>query len=387
MTRLEHIGIAVEEVDAVIDCFDDLLELRPYKTETVSQQAVRTHFLDAETAKLELLEALEPDSPVARYLDRHGEGLHHLAFEVENIEATMERLRAAGFELLSDQPQSGADDKRIFFVHPKQTHGVLVEFCETTAPSWTPTRVPHRNGHLAIYERGDSTNPSVLLLHGAAGSTLLDTAPLMRRLESSFHLIGLDLCGHGASSFPPDGRLSLDRFVDDVRTALTAVDRSSAHVFGFSMGGAVALRLAQTDPDRVDRLALLATPVQWTEALVDAMKERLDLEALQSQHPKRAERLFEMHEGPTRLYKALNEFVETLPSHPAATVDALSSIPHSTLVTLLDEDPLFPLEVTQNVYRHLPHARLAVLPGTRHALRDLPLDLLTPLLRRHFLQE
>lgn len=387
MARLEHIGIAVAEVTAVIEDFDALLGLQPYKTETVPEQAVRTHFLDAEGAKLEFLEALKEDSPIARFLDRQGEGLHHLAFEVDDAEATMDRLRKAGYDLLSEDPQPGADDKRIFFVHPKQTHGVLVEFCESVAPSWTATQIPHREGHLAVYERGDPSRPSLLLLHGAAGSTLLDTAPLMRRLESSFHLLGLDLSGHGSSSFPPEDQLNLDRFVDDVQAALDATDVSSCHLFGFSLGGAVALRCAQTVPDRVDRLAVLATPVQWTEALVDAMQERLDLDALQFQHPTRAKRVFEAHADPKRLYKALKSFVETLPSTSGATADALSSVPHSTLVTYLDEDPLFPLEVTRNVYRHLPHARLAVLPGSRHTLRDLPLDILTPLLRRHFLQE
>ena len=128
MPRLEHVGIAVDEVEAVINCFEDLLGVLPYKTETVTDQQVRTHFLNAESSKLELLEAVDADSAVQKFLDKRGEGLHHLAFEVADADATMNRLRDAGFTLLSDAPQSGADDKRIFFVHPKETHGVLVEF-------------------------------------------------------------------------------------------------------------------------------------------------------------------------------------------------------------------------------------------------------------------
>ncbi|HKL88592.1 MAG TPA: methylmalonyl-CoA epimerase, partial [Salinibacter sp.] len=160
MARLEHIGIAVDDVDAVIDRFQDLLGTDPYKAETVTEQKVRTHFLGAGTAKLELLESLADDSPVQKFLDRRGEGLHHLAFEVDDAETTMERLRNAGFTLLSDTPLSGADDKRIFFVHPKETHGVLVEFCESAAPSWSPATIPHRDGQLAVYERGDRHRPS-----------------------------------------------------------------------------------------------------------------------------------------------------------------------------------------------------------------------------------
>jgi len=98
MPRVEHIGIAVDDVDAVVETVRELLQMEPYKTETVSEQQVRTHFLDAGTTKLELLEALDENSPVQRYLDRRGEGLHHLAFEVPDLKATMHRLREAGFE-------------------------------------------------------------------------------------------------------------------------------------------------------------------------------------------------------------------------------------------------------------------------------------------------
>jgi methylmalonyl-CoA epimerase len=384
MPRLEHVGIAVEEVEEVIMCFQDLLGTAPYKAESVSEQQVRTHFLDAGSSKLELLEALADDSPVQTFLDKRGEGLHHLAFEVDDANATMARLRDAGFTILSDRPQPGADDKRIFFVHPKETHGVLVEFCESTAPTWTPTRMPHRNGDLAVYERGSPDHPTLIVLHGAAGSTLLDSAPLMRRLEPAFHVVGIDLSGHGASSLPPDDELTLDRFAEDVLAALDALDVDSAHLFGFSLGASVALWAAHNLPDRVDRLALLSPNLVWTEALVKAMTARLDVDTLREHRPDRAELLQAHHDHPERLFPALRSFVATLPDKSDAALEALDAVKHPTLVTALDEDPLFPLDAATTVHERLPNARLSVLPGSQHSLRKAPLAALTPLLCDHF---
>ena len=384
MPRLEHIGIAVDDVNAVVDRFQDLLGETPYKAETVTEQQVRTHFLDAGSAKLELLESLADDSPVQKFLDRRGEGLHHLAFEVDDAQATMERLRDAGFTLLSDTPQSGADDKRIFFVHPKETHGVLVEFCESAMPRWTPTTVSHREGQLAVYERGDRDRPSLLVLHGAAGSTVLESAPLMRRLEPHFHMIGVDLSGHGGSSLPPDDTFTIDRLADDARAALDAVDVSTAHLFGFSMGASVALRVAHTSPDRVDRLALLGANATWTDALVDAMQARLDLDTVRTRNPERTAALKAQHEDPSRLFDALRAFVGTLPNKTDAMHETLAAVEHPTLVAALDEDPLFSLEDSLGVYERLSNARLSILPGTRHSLAEAPLDALTPLIRQHF---
>ena len=138
---LEHVGWAVADADAARATIQKILGLVAYKTETVEREGVRTHFLDA-GAKLELLEALGPDSPVAKFLDKRGEGLHHLAFAVPDVDAVFERLRDAGVPLLADAPKPGADGKRIFFVHPRATHGVLVEFCgdddRLPEPGWAP---------------------------------------------------------------------------------------------------------------------------------------------------------------------------------------------------------------------------------------------------------
>jgi len=387
MPRVEHVGIAVDDVDAVLETFRELLDVKPFKIEAVSEQQVRTHFLDAETTKLELLEALGEDSPVQRFLDRRGEGLHHLAFEVTNLESTMRRLREAGFELLSETPQDGADDKQIVFVHPKQTHGVLVEFCESVSSSWEARRVPRHDGHLSVFERGRREQPSLLLLHGAAGCTRLETAPLMRLLESAFHLVGIDLSGHGASSFPPDETFSLDLFAEDVRTAMDALDLDSTHVFGFSLGGGVALHLAHQFPHRVDRLALLQTNVQWTEAQAQAMRRRLEPDVIRDRSATRADQLDTHHKHPDRLLRQLRVFVDTLPTASRTMTDTLSEISAPTLVGAVDQDPLFGLDSTRHLHQQLPASRLVILPGSHHSLTRAPLSLLAPLLRTHFLSD
>ena len=387
MPRVEHIGIAVNDADAVVDTVQELLGAEPYKAETVAAQQIRTHFLDAETTKLELLEALDEDSPVQRFLGRRGEGLHHLAFEVSDLDATMRRLQDAGFELLSETPQLGADDKQIAFVHPKQTHGMLVEFCESVPPSWSSIQVPRHEGSLSVFERGQRDRPSLLVLHGAAGSTLSETAPLMQRLESRFHLVGIDLSGHGASAFPSTGDLSLDLFAEDARAVMDALDLSSAHVFGFSLGGGVALRLAHRHPDRVDRLAVFQTNARWTEAQVDRIQKRLELDALQERAPNRAARLRTRHENPVRLLQQLRAFVEILPDASEALAQTLPHISSPTLVGGVDRDPLFGPDTSRALHQQLPTARLALLPGEHHSLRRAPLSLLAPLLTCHFLDE
>lgn len=135
MAHLDHIGLAVHNVEEVARLFHRLLGFEVYKTERVERQGVVAHFLSAGSAQLELLEALGPDSPVARYLKARGEGVHHLAFEVKDIHDHMQRMRDRGFTPLSEVPVPGADDKLIFFLHPKETHGILIEFCERVPAS------------------------------------------------------------------------------------------------------------------------------------------------------------------------------------------------------------------------------------------------------------
>lgn len=380
--RLEHIGVAVDAPDAAARTFRALLKATPYKTETVPDQGVRTHFLDAGAAKLELLEALGEDSPVRSFLEQRGEGVHHIAFSVPSLTATVEQLRAAGFELLSETPQNGADDKQIVFVHPKQTHGVLVEFCAPRTPDWSPRRIARPHGSVSAFVRGPEDAPPLVVLHGAVGSTRHETAPLIQRLESSFRVIGVDLSGHGDSALP-DAPLTLDLFAADVCAVLDALDVPDAHVVGFSLGGGVALHLAATRPERVRRLAVLQTTVSWTEAQAAQMKQRLALDALEERAPARADRIRRRHTAPTPLLRRVRAFVDTLPAAAQALADGRLAVTAPTLVVAVDRDPLFPLDDALSLHRRLRTARLTVLPGTRHAFHALPLDALLPPLHTH----
>jgi len=130
MLKIEHLGIAVKELNTAIPLFEQLLNTPCYKTEEVASEGVSTAFFQTGDAKIELLEATNEASPIAKFITKKGEGIHHIAFEVENIEAEMKRLQALGFELLNKQPKNGADNKLVCFLHPKTTNGVLVELCQ-----------------------------------------------------------------------------------------------------------------------------------------------------------------------------------------------------------------------------------------------------------------
>ena len=130
MEKIEHIGIAVKDLEASNVLFAKLLGVPHYKIEAVASEGVRTSFFKAGPNKVELLEATGPDSPIAKFLERKGEGIHHIAFAVEDIVAEMDRLREEGFIVLSERPKKGADNKWVAFLHPKGTQGVLVELCQ-----------------------------------------------------------------------------------------------------------------------------------------------------------------------------------------------------------------------------------------------------------------
>lgn len=131
MYKLEHIGIAVKSLPESEALFEKLLNTSCYKRETVEDQKVITSFFKSGESKIELLEATSADSPIARFLEKRGEGFHHVAFEVEDIRGEMRRLRAEGFQLLQEEPTVGADHKWVCFLHPKTTNGVLIEICQT----------------------------------------------------------------------------------------------------------------------------------------------------------------------------------------------------------------------------------------------------------------
>ena len=130
LTNVEHIGIAVRNIAASNDLFTKLLNVPPYKAETVETEGVTTSFFRINETKIELLQATTTDSPIAKFLEKKDEGVHHLAFEVDDIVAEMERLKAEGFTLLSEAPKRGADNKWVCFLHPKGTNGVLIELCQ-----------------------------------------------------------------------------------------------------------------------------------------------------------------------------------------------------------------------------------------------------------------
>ena len=129
--KVEHIGIAVKDLAKSISLFEQLLGSPCYKTETVASEAVNTAFFLQKSTKIELLESSNPEGPIAKFIDKKGEGMHHIAFEVPDIIAEMERLKKQGFTLLSETPKKGADNKLICFVHPKETNGVLIELCQS----------------------------------------------------------------------------------------------------------------------------------------------------------------------------------------------------------------------------------------------------------------
>lgn len=135
MQKVEHIGIAVKDLAASIALYERLLDSPCYKTEQVGSEQVDTAFFQKGETKIELLQGRSPDSVITRYVEKKGEGIHHIAFEVKDIHAEMQRLAAAGFTLLSDTPKEGADNKLICFLHPKNTSGVLIELCQSRSPT------------------------------------------------------------------------------------------------------------------------------------------------------------------------------------------------------------------------------------------------------------
>ena len=130
MLKIEHLGIAVKNLEQSNQLFTKLLGTAPYKMEKVETEGVATSFFKIGESKIELLEATSIDSPIAKFLEKKGEGIHHIAFDVHDIYAEMKRLQGEGFKLLSEVPKKGADNKLICFLHPKDSNGVLIELCQ-----------------------------------------------------------------------------------------------------------------------------------------------------------------------------------------------------------------------------------------------------------------
>jgi methylmalonyl-CoA/ethylmalonyl-CoA epimerase len=130
MEKIEHIGIAVKNLEASNTLFAALFGKPHYKVEEVKSEGVKTSFFDVGPNKIELLEATNPDSPIAKFIAKKGEGIHHIAFSVTDIKAEIARLKGEGFTVLNEEPKFGADNKLVAFLHPKTTNGVLIELCQ-----------------------------------------------------------------------------------------------------------------------------------------------------------------------------------------------------------------------------------------------------------------
>ncbi|MBN8587153.1 MAG: methylmalonyl-CoA epimerase [Rhodothermia bacterium] len=243
--KLEHIGIAVQDVKTVESLYNTLLGIVRYKSETVEREGVRTHFLAAGNVKLELLEALHDASPVAKYLATKGQGLHHLAFEVPDAEDAMRRLVEAGFKPLADAPKAGADGKRIFFLHPKQTHGVLVELCQSTPVTFDYTEYETSAGGVRICERGAPSNP-VLLLLPSSEVPATDWANLVLTLEQQFRVLVFD---------------PQDLTAAKVENTLRQLQLSEVYVAATSAQCVLALEIARNQPQVIQKVVLYNLPL------------------------------------------------------------------------------------------------------------------------------
>lgn len=372
---LEHIGIAVESEDQ-IRRFESLLQATPYKSETVAREGVQTLFfgdggVDGNAPKLELLDATSESSPIATYLAKRGPGIHHLAFEVQDLKAEIRRMRALGIRPLADAPKPGADGKEIVFLHPKDTAGVLVELVQSVRQPVAWTTVDGPSGPLAVQVSGPEDAPPLLVLHGALGSTEMETDRLIRRWERSFRVLAPDMRGHGKSISISTGGVGWTDYTDDAITVLNTFASGPVAVFGFSMGAGVALALASRHPERVSRMATLGANVRWSEPEVRAMTEPMQPDVLASDTQFWASRLAEVHGDRWRqLVADVIRFTEALPSQPMPT-EALAAIRCPTLIAHGDSDRFFDVSHAVELYREIPDASLWVLPGLDHPIQGV----------------
>lgn len=370
---LDHLGIAADDASTAL--FERLLGAAPYKTEVVETQGVRTVFFGdggarGRAPKVEMLESVADGSPIARYLDKRGPGLHHIAFQVDDIEAEMDRVRGLGIRLLNDAPQPGADGKRIVFLHPKDTSGVLVELCADGPRQRRPLAVAWEGGTVHGWEMGDPDAPPLVALHGALG-----TSEQMERFADvwsrRFRLVALDLPGHGASADAAE--MTWGRFASGVVAVLDALALHDVRLFGYSLGAGVAIEVARQRPLAVTRLALHATHTQWTAREVARMTDGLRLDSQEAEA-----RMEALHGGLWRDAAArMARFSEGLPE---AWIDdeALASVAAPALVSIGDRDGLFEVESAVHLSRTLGDARLWVIPEARHALGSLDAEAFAP---------
>jgi len=269
--KLEHVGIAVTDRDRATEILNRLLGCVPYKSEEVVREGVETVFFDAGGSKFEILASTDRDSPVDKFITRRGEGLHHIAVEVADIAAAFDRVTAEGFSILSAEPQRGADGKLIFFVHPKETFGTLIEFCQQTAPTWVPHDVHMPHGVVRAFTAGSPDAPPILLLHdqGAPGASSFQQ--LLPLVEPTMFVIAFDAPGHGASTDWPSGTSILKACDKHARAILNHFRvATGAIIVGNGLGCTAAVQCLSSYPELVAGLAL-----------VDAGDHPIDLAALE----------------------------------------------------------------------------------------------------------
>ena len=385
---LEHLGIAVTDVSEATELFEKLIGSKPYKTETVEHEGVRTHFIGdggvtSACPKLELLEALKPESPISGFLEKRGPGLHHISFDVDDIEAEMARLASLGFRLLADEPKPGADGKHIVFLHPKSTGGVLVELCQSMEP--TQISIPFGDGNLAAFVSGPEAAPPLVVLHAALGATQMEMRRLTRLWEKDFRVYALDFMAHGESD-PFEGReLTMERFAENVRVLLDGTGIEKAHLFGYSLGGSVALVAAHRWPERFDRLAIHAHNVQWNDTERDLMIGVMQ-SALSDPESFWSRRLAQTH-GDDRWQDLVQRMISFTEAQPTAQLDQddMASITHPTLVSTGDSDRFFPLRHALNLHSTIPNGFLAILPGVDHPIQSAEPESFAMMVANHLL--
>lgn len=240
--RLEHIGIAVADATHTATVLEKVLGLPVYKVEEVTSERVRTHFLDAGGAKLELVEATAPDSPIAKFLEKNREGLHHLAFEVGDIDRAWARAKEAGLEVLGDGPKAGADGMRIFFLHPRSTAGLLVEFCARQPVTLAPRVIEVGGRSITTYAAGRDGDPRLLVLPDAGGMGLA------HGLAQDWHVVAADTMD--LVDREPTSR-ELEEQAGVMIRVMDAYAWPAAAVLGFGLGASAALFLAGSQPERV----------------------------------------------------------------------------------------------------------------------------------------
>jgi methylmalonyl-CoA epimerase len=381
--RLEHVGIAVRDAASTVKILERLFGVAPYRSEIVESEAVRTFFFDADGTKVELLEATGPESPIARHIERRGEGLHHLAFEVADLDAAFQEMADRGFRPLNESPKRGADGKRIFFLHPRDTGGVLVELCQSAPLPMEPEYASAGRARVAFYEHGHVDAPPLVLLHSALGSAETELRDLAARLEPHFRTIAIDFAGHGRSEDLATSELTPDTFADDVIAVLDHLGIERASIFGYSLGGSTALHLALRHPLRVSAVVAHSANVQWGAEEAKVMIDLIDPEAIAVGNHGRAAQLARTH-GEARwkpLARLMTHFIRDLPAHRLLNED-LASIEQPVLISRGDRDRYFSLEKAIHLCHTLPNAQLAVHPGLDHSLDSVDGAHLAGMLRR-----